>query len=163
MSQLRPHPLTPDAFASFGEVIEAVATTRVPMNDGRFERFDALARVQTAGPTRIGIVRALVATELPHRFDVLERHLLSTQAFIPRDEFRFVVVVARPGEAPDAGGLVAFVSNGRQGINYHAGTWHMPLIALARGNEFLVIDSGASQQTETHRLDGPVTVTGFAP
>lgn len=163
MIELRPLPLTPDAFASFGEVIEGVATTRVPMNDGRFERFDALARVTTAGPARIGIVRAVSASRLPHRFEAVERHPLSTQAFIPRDEFRFVVVVGAPGEPPDAGGLVAFVSNGRQGVNYLKGTWHMPLIALGDGDEFLVIDSGASQQTDIHKLDAPVTIAEFSP
>lgn len=163
MTELRPHPLTADAFASFGDVIEAVATTRVPMNDGRFERFDALAQVRTAGPARIGIVRALTATQLPHRFAMVERHPSSTQAFIPRASFRFVVVVARPGDAPDAGGLVAFVSNGRQGINYHVGTWHLPLIALERGHEFLVIDSGSDQHTETHSLVAPVAVAEFSP
>jgi ureidoglycolate lyase len=42
---------------------------------------------------------------------------------------------------PDRASVRAFVTNGRQGVNYHRGTWHHPLIALTAG-EFLVLDRG---------------------
>ena len=45
-----------------------------------------------------------------------------------------------PADAvPDRAAVRAFVTNGRQGVNYRRGTWHHPLIALAPAN-FLVID-----------------------
>jgi ureidoglycolate lyase len=71
---------------------------------------------------------------------MVERHPLGSQAFIPLQRFVFIVVVGPAGEAIEAQDLRAFVSNGRQGINYHRGVWHMPLIALEAGHEFLVID-----------------------
>jgi ureidoglycolate lyase len=68
-----------------------------------------------------------------------------------------VVVVAPPEEGVDASDLKAFVTNGRQGINYHCGTWHMPLIAFDAGREFLIIDRAADMPNcDTHELDEPV-------
>ena len=53
--------------------------------------------------------------------------------------------------------LRAFVTNGRQGVNYHRGTWHMPLIALEAGQEFLVIDRiGEAPDFDEHTLDDSV-------
>jgi len=62
--------------------------------------------------------------------------------------------VAPPGESVDAASLRAFVSNGRQGINYRRGTWHMPLVSFDAGQEYLVIDRrGDEPNCEEHSLD----------
>jgi ureidoglycolate lyase len=148
-------PLTADRFAPFGDVIEDVRDDTASMNDARFERFGALCHLDTDGETEVGIVRCRVATSLPCRVDIVERHPLGSQAFIPLDGQRFVVAVAAPGPVP--GRLYAFVSNGQQGVNYRRGTWHMPLIGLERGQRFLVIDrQTASTNCETHPLAEPV-------
>jgi len=76
---------------------------------------------------------------------MVERHPLGSQAFIPLAPCRMIVVVASAAESVTAGDLHAFVTNGRQGINYHRGTWHMPLIAFDEGQEFLIIDRAAGQ------------------
>lgn len=139
--ELKPLPLTPERFAPFGDVIAAGRAAELAMNEARFERFDDLARVDVSGGRlNVSVVRCRTPTALPYRFDMVERHPLGSQAFVPLNGQRFVVVVAEPGESVEIGNLHAFVSNGRQGINYHRGTWHMPLIALEAGQEFLVID-----------------------
>jgi ureidoglycolate lyase len=85
---------------------------------------------------------------------MVERHPLGSQAFVPLSPCRMVIVVAPPGEGVDPGDLRAFVTSGRQGINYHRGTWHMPLIAFDAGQEFLVVDRRADMPNcEQHELD----------
>ena len=59
---------------------------------------------------------------------------------MPLSPFRFVVVVAPAGEIVEVDELQAFVTNGSQGVNYHKGIWHMPLIAFEAGQNFLIVD-----------------------
>jgi len=154
--ELRPQPLTRERFLPFGDVIESQATRRAAMNAARFERFDDLCGVDPGadGRVRVSIARCRIATKLPYRFDVVERHPLGSQAFVPLAPTRFVVVVAPPGEAVEPEDLRAFVTNGRQGVNYRPGTWHMPLIAFETGQEFLVIDRGGdAPNCDEHTLD----------
>jgi ureidoglycolate lyase len=139
---LEPLPLTAGGFAPYGDLISTTGTGTEPMNEARFMRFGNLATVDvdTNGDVSIGIVQSRTPTSLPYAFDMVERHPHGSQAFVPLDRFPFVIVVGPPGETVEASDLVAFVTNGRQGINYHRGTWHMPLIALEEGQQFLVID-----------------------
>ncbi len=142
-SVIRPVPITTERFAQYGDVIHASTAAKAVMNNARFERFHDLAKIDVesaGGRTAISIARCKVATTFPHRFDMVERHPLGSQAFIPLSPFSFIVVVAPAGEAVDAADLCAFVTNGRQGINYHKGVWHMPMIAMEAGQEFLIVD-----------------------
>ena len=157
--ELRPQPLTRERFLPFGDVIESQATRRAAMNAARFERFDDLCDVDAGadGRVRVSVARCRIATGLPYRFDVVERHPLGSQAFIPLAPVQFVVVVAQPGESVEPEDLRAFVTNGRQGVNYRPGTWHMPLIAFEAGQEFLVIDRGGdAPNCDEHTLDHSV-------
>ena len=45
----------------------------------------------------------------------------------------------------DPRSLHAFITNGRQGVNYARGTWHHALLTLDRVTDFLVIDRDAPQ------------------
>ena len=156
---LVPKPLTSERFALFGDVIESVVDRTAAMNAERFERFDDLCKLDMAddGRVAISIARCRVATALPYRLDMVERHPLGSQAFVPLGPSRMIVVVAPPEESVEASDLCAFVTNGRQGINYHLGTWHMPLIAFETGQEFLIIDRAADQPNcDMHSLDEPV-------
>ncbi len=132
------------------------------MNEARFERFDDLCNVNIAGDVAISVARCRTPTGLPLRVDMVERHPLGSQAFVPLTPCRMVVVVAPPRESVDAEDLRAFMTNGKQGINYHRGTWHMPLIALDAGQEFLVVDRGGSEPNcEQHMLDETVMLESF--
>lgn len=152
-------PLTREAFSPYGEVVETRRDTPNAMNAARFERFDNLCNVDLMndGPVAVSIARCLVPTSLPLTLEMVERHPLGSQAFVPLSPCKMVVVVALAGESVTSASLKAFVSNGRQGINYHRGTWHMPLIAFAEGQEYLVIDRGGSEANcEEHILSDAV-------
>ena len=129
------------------------------MNAARFERFDDLCSIdmKDEGRVAVSIARCRVATSLPYRFDMVERHPLGSQAFVPLTPCKMVVVVAPPEESVEASELRAFVTNGRQGVNYHRGTWHMPLIAFDAGQEFLIIDrAGDVPNCDEHNLEEAV-------
>ncbi len=160
MITLQPLPLTRERFAPYGDVIETSVDRLVAMNAARFERFDNQCAIEAVdGQVEISIVRCRLATLLPYRFDMVERHPHGSQAFVPLTPYRFMVVVAPAEEDVVAEDLRAFITNGRQGINYHRGTWHMPLIAFDAGQEFLVIDrSGKSPNCDEHSLEEPVTL-----
>lgn len=153
---LRAQPLTAERFAVFGDVVETSRNGSGVMNDARFERFDDLCDVDLAngGRVSVSIARCRTPTSLPLRLEMVERHPLGSQAFIPLSPCKMVIVVAPPGEAVDASELRAFVTNGRQGFNYRLGTWHMPLISFEAGQEYLIIERGGNESNcEEHSLD----------
>lgn len=164
MITLRPQPLTRERFAPFGDVIESADIEKAAMNAARFQRFDDLCAVDTGddGRVAVSIARCRVATSLPYRIDMVERHPLGSQAFVPLSRAKMIVVVAPPEQGVETADLTAFVTNGRQGINYKRGTWHMPLIAFEAGQEFLIIDRGGSEPNcEQQELDEVVMLEAY--
>jgi ureidoglycolate lyase len=136
--------LTAEAFAPFGDVIEITGRASRSINDATCDRFDDLAQVDVlaaAGRPLISIFKS-VARTLPLQVQTLERHPLSSQAFMPLDGLPFLVVVAADGDAPLASRIRAFRASGTQGVNYRRNTWHHALIALDRTCHFLVVDRG---------------------
>jgi ureidoglycolate lyase len=137
-------PLTAQAFAPFGDVIDITGHAGRIINRGTSERFDDLARLdllEAGGFPTLNVYRAR-GQSLPLPVAVLERHPLSSQSFYPLEGRPFLVIVAEPGECLRAAGIRAFVSNGHQGINYRRDTWHHALVALAQSTDFLVIERG---------------------
>lgn len=144
MLELKADTLTPEAFAPFGEVIDTHTADFFPINAGRTRRYHDLAIVETLGEAARTLISIFVSqpVEAPLELDFLERHPLGSQAFMPLHEERFLVVVAPPGETIEPGEVRAFVTDGRQGVNYRAGTWHAIQSVLEREGEFLVVDRG---------------------
>lgn len=153
--EIRLEPLTREAFAPFGDVVEAGGDGRL-INRGTTENYDELARIDVAlerGRPRLCIYRA-APVRLPHPVRRLERHALGSQCFVPLAGQRFVAVVAPAGDPLDAGAIRAFLTNGRQGVNYRRGTWHHALLAFGSAGEFLVIDrAGEGVDCEECPLD----------
>jgi ureidoglycolate lyase len=153
MRTLTIEPLTKEAFAPFGDVIETDGSDHFMINNGSTMRFHKLATVETATPEDkaiISIFRA-DAQDMPLTVSMLERHPLGSQAFIPLLGNPFLIVVAPLGDVPVSGLVRAFVTNGRQGINYHRGVWHHPVLTIEKRDDFLVVDrSGSGNNCDEH-------------
>lgn len=149
MAQIRIQaaPLTRESFAPFGDVVEIKGAGEHDINAGKIQRFHDLADVvvdtENGGRSIVSIAYARVTTSMPVSIPMVERHPLGSQAFIPFSKIPMVVVVAEKTDEPvNPQDLKAFVSNGKQGINYKPGVWHMPLIAFEEGQQWLIIDRG---------------------
>ncbi|NYT64349.1 ureidoglycolate lyase [Alcaligenaceae bacterium] len=139
---LTPLPLTAEAFAPYGQVIEASdAVNHFSINDGNTERYHDLARIEPGpeGHAIVSIFRGL-PRRLPFLVTMMERHPLGSQAFIPMSGQPYLVVVAPAGDAPSVESLQVFSCRGDQGVNYDTGVWHHPLLALDAVSDFIIID-----------------------
>jgi ureidoglycolate lyase len=159
---LQPTPLSAAAFAPFGDVIEVEGRAARWINQGTCERFDDLAQVDVAaegGRPLISLFRA-TPRSLPLQLKSLERHPLSSQAFYPLQPQPFLIVVAHDGSGPVAPRVRAYLSSGRQGVNFRRNTWHHELLALNQTSLFLVIDRGGpGENCEQLPIEEGVTIT----
>lgn len=149
--ELVPELLTQAAFAEFGEVIHVdTAKAHFTMNDGRLERYYDLASINvgadTGGRPIFSIARCNEPSALPMPITLLERHPLGSQLFYPLFTDPMIVVVAPSGDKIDPESIRAFYSSGDQGINYYAGTWHLPVVALRPNQTFMIVDRGGSEK-----------------
>ncbi|XOZ34564.1 ureidoglycolate lyase [Halomonadaceae bacterium KBTZ08] len=153
-------PLSRSGFAPFGEVIETQGRDSFAINQGRTQRFHALATMELLGEGGDGVLSIFRGQPLdPLVISLMERHPLGSQAFIPLNNQPFLAVVAPPG-AVDETALRAFRVRGDQGVNYHAGTWHAPLLPLFPDSDYLVVDrEGPGQNCDEWILACPITVS----
>lgn len=139
---MKPQPLTAQAFAPFGDVIEAIdGVNQFTINDGFTERFHDLAVVDTNsqnGRTGMSIFRS-TPLQRPIKITMMERHPQASQAFMPLGQEPYLVVVAPKGDF-DSRQLKVFIAQSHQGVNYHRGTWHHYCLALNQVSDFLVVD-----------------------
>ncbi|XOJ95452.1 ureidoglycolate lyase [Candidatus Njordibacter sp. Uisw_056] len=142
MTSIPIEPLTAQAFKDFGDVIEANEGDGFGINQGYTWRHHKLATVEMDNPEDDAIISIFSSKRrpLPMAINMMERHPLGSQAFMPLTDTPFLVVVAEAGPEPKLAGLRAFVSNGKQGVNYSSGVWHHPLLILALEQNFLVVD-----------------------
>lgn len=156
---IRTEPLTAEAFAPFGDVLEAAGTPDRIINRGLCARFHDRAKLDFGPGGRAGVsIFKAEPRALPYTLDLLERHPEGSQTFVPMSEDAFLVIVA-----PDAGGVPgsprAFLTAPGQAINFHRGTWHGVLTPLAAPGLFAVVDRIAgTPNLEEYWLDPPYVV-----
>jgi len=155
-------PLTREAYAPFGQVIEIEGANHYPINGGMTERFHDLARVELGGVhprPLVSIARGKPYT-LPLTLKMVERHPFGSQAFYPLAQRPFLSIVC-----PDEGGIPgtprAFMCSPGQGINMAMNTWHGVLTPLGEVSDFLIIDRGGEgNNLEEYFFDQPWIIVG---
>ena len=138
---INPKLITKENFFNFGDMITTDNLKSIQINNGFAKRFDGIANLNTSqdnGETTISIFSALKRS-FPMKIDMMEKHPLGSQAFIPMKETTFLAFVAPQGDKPDLKKIESFIIPRGIGINYKPGTWHFPLISTEDMN-FLVVD-----------------------
>ena len=132
--EIIPQPLTRDAFAPFGDVID------VPNEPGRLYYDEALGNFRPAARPSLSVSLKPETRDRPLRADLLERHQFSSQTFMPLDVGRWLIVVAPHAKqgGPDPALVRAFIADGRQGVTYKPDIWHHGLTVLDRPGRFAV-------------------------
>jgi ureidoglycolate lyase len=142
---IKPINITRDNFTHFGDLITSNNINPIDINAGYAKRFDDLVNINTlkdGGKTIISIFSASKRT-FPMHIDMMEKHPLGSQAFMPMKETTFLCFVAPAGDLPNIKKIQSFIIPPNTGINYKPGVWHFPLISTEDTN-FLVIDRKGS-------------------
>ena len=152
---IKPKPINKSNFSGFGDVISTKDLNPIDINNGYAKRYDNIANLNTSkdnGETTISIFSAL-KREFPMKIDMMEKHPLGSQAFIPMKETTFLVFVAPEGEKPDLNKIESFIVPPGIGVNYKIDIWHFPLISTEDMN-FLVVDrKGSGENLDIFNLD----------
>ena len=152
---IKPIKINRSNFAAYGDLISTNDIKPMDINAGFAKRFNNLANLNTSkdeGKTIVSIFSALKRT-FPMKIDMMEKHPLGSQAFIPMKETTFICFVAPSGENPDINKIQSFIVPPKTGINYKPGIWHFPLISTEDTN-FLVIDrDGKGENLIIHKFE----------
>ena len=154
MTTIKTRPLTPSAFAPFGDVLQLRDTPDKIINQGLCGRHHDLAQMNmTNGRAAISLFNAQ-PRQFPFTLELMERHPDGSQAFIPMHQNPYLVIVAHDKDnAPDT--PKAFIASG-VGVNYHRNVWHAVLCPLSDPGLFAVVDRiGDGANLEEHWFDIP--------
>ncbi|TFK25169.1 allantoicase [Coprinopsis marcescibilis] len=164
-------PLTAEAFAPFGQVIQGYSERAAAPKDqkitganaGTAEKYHKQTLLQSSYPPEAGATSGIsvyrchpftdIAADGSIALTVLERHSYTNQSFIPmgrgdgeglRDPgHRYLVVVAHngPDDRPNLLTLRAFLATSAQGITYNSGIWHQPMTVLDKPLDLACVET----------------------
>lgn len=152
--RLKIEPIDAAAFMSFGQLIPPQAP-----GQGRQELFEELQNERASARPRLSMA-TVEPKALPLTAVQMERHVHSSQVFVPVDSAGYLVVVAPHGAdgMPDLGNIRAFRVPGDTGLNYRADTWHHPLSALERTGRFAILTFVDGTSADEQFVDLPQEV-----
>ena len=156
--ELHLEPLTKGAFAPFGDVLDVAGEPDKIINQGLCGRYHDRALIDIVdGRTGISLFNA-EPRQFPITLDMVERHPMGSQAFLPMSFDPFVVVAA-PDEGGKPGQPRAFLTAPGQGVNYARGTWHGVLTPIHAPGLFAVVDRiGDGANLQEHWFDAPFII-----
>ena len=139
--KIKPKKINKKNFSKFGQIIDTSKKSYIRNKNGYAKRYDNLGKINTStkkGKTIVSIFSAKKRL-FPMKIDMMEKHPLGSQAFIPMKETSFLVFVAPKGTKPNLKKIESFTIPKQTGINLNPGVWHFPLISMKDMN-FLVVD-----------------------
>ncbi|KAJ7496105.1 galactose-binding domain-like protein [Mycena galericulata] len=164
-------PLTPEAFAPFGKVIQAYGdhtaapkgTKITSANYGTASKFHKLTLLASSYPPEVEATTGLsvyrcnplegISDDGTVELKTMERHPFTNQAFIPMGRgsgegladpgSAYLVVVAKNAAdgGPDSTTVRAFVASAAQGIAYDTAVWHQPMTVLRKALDFTCVET----------------------
>ena len=162
MHAITAEPLTREAFAPFGQVIDIAGAEHYPINNGMTERYHDLARIELGGADPRPLISVMRGQPyaLPLTLKMVERHPLGSQAFCPLSGRPFLVIVALDHHGTP-GTPRAFRTAPGQGVNIAMNTWHGVLTPLEAASDFLVVDRGGpGNNLEEFFFETPYEIVG---
>ena len=157
-------PLTSEAFAPFGDVIQKQGHYPEEINYGQTRKYARLAGIDATdegGEAAVHIYRSRPVS-LPFRIELMENHPLGSQAFMPLHQRPFLVVVAPAADRLEFKSIQGFFTNGEQGVNIHKGVWHHHQLSLDEISDYLVIDrSGPGNNRVEQHLEKALFIEEF--
>ena len=152
---IKPIKITKKNFSKFGELIDTKKRKPITINNGYAKRFHDLGKINTSSKKGSPIISIFSAKKrnFPMKIDMMEKHPLGSQAFIPMKETTFLAFVAPQNNKPEIEKIESFIISPGIGINYKPGIWHFPLISTENMN-FLVVDrKGNGENLIVHNFD----------
>ena len=154
---LTAEPITQAAVAGLAEVIEASGSPDKLINQGLCGRFHDRATLDINGAAGISVFNSQ-SFALPFRLEMMERHPLGSQAFLPMQAGEYLVVLAADnGGTPDV--PRAFIAGAGQGVNIGRNVWHGVLCPLSDPGLFMVVDRVSDgPNLEEHWFEEPYLI-----
>ena len=139
--RLKVQPMTREAFAPYGVLIDSRGSVEIDLGEGK--------------PSLTGAT----SEWRPFRFDFMARHKRTMQVFSPMVSSQSVIAVAPPNDAdaPEVEKVVAFLVDGRLPYAYHKGTWHTPPFPVREWASYLVVDRSGTLDDDWELVDLKVT------
>ncbi|MEM7241943.1 MAG: ureidoglycolate lyase [Pseudomonadota bacterium] len=158
MIKIKAGPISAQAFAPFGDLLEADGNFDASINQGKCKRYhDRAALSFDGGRAGVSLFEA-EPRSLPYQLTMMERHPLGSQCFAPMHQHPFLVTVAQDDAGKPATPR-AFLTKPGQAINIHLGVWHGVLTPLNAPGLFTVIDRiGDGNNLEEFYFDAPYLI-----
>jgi ureidoglycolate lyase len=141
--QVRSEILTPETFEpDYGEVLYSKGPPDIDWPE--LLHWDKVGEPHLVSSGNL-VFAILRMKRRPFEFEVIERHVKCSQAFIPIGGTASVFVLAPPTDPddpdslPDLNNLKAFILDGTMGINLAAGTWHHDPFPLGEYADFVLL------------------------
>lgn len=152
---LKPIDLNIEIFKAYGEVLSTQNSKSIVINNGFAQKHYNLCNIDANENGGVATVHLYIGKkrEFPLKINMMEKHPSFSQTFIPRSQKPFLVVVALGDEKPDLATLKVFKTDGNQGVHYHKGIWHFPLISCENEEQFIVIDRNDLGKKENKVID----------